>query len=122
MDWPAAAPTRVLSDGPTLRFLGAGAVSPRGPVARDNPRGMSRDIRGNRGPAGYVVKVCNVPRDLDKRDIKEAFEDNGQVTDCTVERGVAMVTFANLVDAKKAVQTFDRGELNGQTIFVTLEH
>jgi len=67
------------------------------------------------------IRVSNVPKNLNWRDIKEAFEDNGRVTRCEVERGVAWVTFENPVDAKKAVQTFDRGELNGQTIFVTHE-
>lgn len=67
------------------------------------------------------IRVSNVPKNLNWRDIKEAFEDNGRVTRCEVERGVAWVTFENPTDAKKAVQTFDRGELNGQTIFVTHE-
>merc|ERR1712045_1106786 len=67
------------------------------------------------------IKVCNVPRNLDWRDIKEAFEDNGRVARCDVDRGVAWVTFETPRNAKKAVQTFDRGELNGQMIFVSHE-
>eukprot|EP00931_Biecheleriopsis_adriatica_P035242 TRINITY_DN2028_c0_g1_i1.p1 TRINITY_DN2028_c0_g1~~TRINITY_DN2028_c0_g1_i1.p1 ORF type:complete len:455 (+),score=117.12 TRINITY_DN2028_c0_g1_i1:74-1438(+) len=68
-----------------------------------------------------TIRVCNVPKNLDHRDIKEAFEDIGRVTRCEVERGVATISFEKAADAKKAVQTFDRGELNGQTIFVSLE-
>eukprot|EP00439_Symbiodinium_sp_Y106_P022866 s4273_g2.t2 len=67
------------------------------------------------------IRVCNVPKNLDDRDIQEAFEDIGRVTKCEVERGVAVITFANSAHAKKAVQTFDRGELNGQTIYVSIE-
>jgi len=77
------------------------------------PRGSSE--------RSYRIRVSNVPKNLDWRDIKEAFEDNGRVTRCEVERGVAYVTFSSAADAKKAVQTFDRGELNGQTIYVTHE-
>mmetsp|Transcript_183329 Transcript_183329/g.581366 ORF Transcript_183329/g.581366 Transcript_183329/m.581366 type:complete len:378 (+) Transcript_183329:760-1893(+) len=71
--------------------------------------------------SGTRIKVTNVPLDLDRRDIKEAFEDRGRVIRCEVDRGVAFVTFERAIDAKKAIQTFDRGELNGQTIFVSQE-
>jgi len=68
------------------------------------------------------IKVTNVPRDLSARDIKEAFEaEAGKTTQCELDRGVAFVTFTCTEDARKAVQTFDRGELNGKTIQVTLE-
>ncbi|CAK9043388.1 unnamed protein product [Durusdinium trenchii] len=67
-----------------------------------------------------TIRVCNVPKNLEDRDIQEAFEDIGRVTQCEVERGVAIITFANSSHAKKAVQTFDRGELNGQTIYVSV--
>jgi len=84
--------------------------------------GPSRAERESGGRRPFTtIRVSNVPRSLDWRDIKDAFEDTGRVTQCEVERGVAYVTFDNAVDAKKAVQTFDRGELNGQTIFVTPE-
>lgn len=77
---------------------------------------------GDRGGVTGRIRVSNVPKNLDWRDIKEAFEDQGRVTRCEVERGVAWITFENPLDAKKAVQTFDRGELNGQTIYVTHEN
>mmetsp|Transcript_83146 Transcript_83146/g.248083 ORF Transcript_83146/g.248083 Transcript_83146/m.248083 type:complete len:322 (+) Transcript_83146:1-966(+) len=96
---------------------------------RDAPRGGGAVRRASVdlpapprvGERACRIRVSNVPRNLDWRDIKEAFEDNGRVTQCEVERGVAWITFSRPSDAKKAVQTFDRGELNGQTIFVTHE-
>jgi len=97
------------------------------PVRRTSTRRPSNDfaiaVRSGGGSSGGPcrIRVSNVPKNLDWRDIKEAFEDNGRVTRCEVERGVAWVTFESALDAKKAVQTFDRGELNGQTIFVTHE-
>eukprot|EP00971_Amphidinium_carterae_P235280 4668820-Amphidinium_carterae.1 len=67
------------------------------------------------------VKVTNIPRDLDPRDIKEAFEEEtGKIVECDVDRGTAFMTFKTPEAAKKAVETFDRGELNGQTIEVVL--
>mmetsp|Transcript_87021 Transcript_87021/g.182143 ORF Transcript_87021/g.182143 Transcript_87021/m.182143 type:complete len:424 (-) Transcript_87021:137-1408(-) len=70
---------------------------------------------------GVRIKVTNVPLDLDRREIKEAFGERGRVLKCEVDRGVAYVTFERASEAKKAMQTFDRGELNGQTIYVSLD-
>jgi len=68
------------------------------------------------------IKVANVPRDLAARDIKHAFEaEAGKTTSCELDRGIAYLTFQHPEDARKAVETFDRGELNGKTITVTLE-
>lgn len=68
------------------------------------------------------VKVTNVARDLDDQDIKEAFEaETGRIVKCTLDRSTAYITFANASDAVKAVETFDRGELNGKTITVVLD-
>lgn len=68
------------------------------------------------------VKVKNIPRDLEAQDIKEAFEaEAGKVARCELERGTAWITFVRHEDAKKAVQTFDRGELNGNIIAVQLD-
>lgn len=76
------------------------------------------------GPAGSSkkIKVTNIPRDLDMQDIKEAFESEaGKISLCKMERGTAWITFLNPKDARKAVDTFDRGELNGKTIDVVFE-
>jgi len=85
---------------------------PAGPISRTSTSSDSRNCR---------IKVCNVPVNLTRRDIKEAFEDSGTVVTCSVDRGTAWVTFANVMDAKKAMNTFDRGQLNDKTIYVTLE-
>lgn len=76
--------------------------------------------------AGKKVKVKNIPRDLDMEDIKDAFEaEAGRIASCEMERGKqanqAWIIFHNAKDAKKAVETFDRGELNGKTISVTFD-
>lgn len=66
--------------------------------------------------------MTNIPRDLEMRDIKDAFQNEaGRITHCEMERGTARITFANGKDAQKAVETFDRGELNGKTITVVFE-
>lgn len=96
-------------------------ATPKGRAVQQTARELTRLGRPREAEsAGTQIRVANVPRTLDCRDIKEAFEDTGKVIKCEVERGVARVTFKNAADAKRAVNTFDRGELNGQTIFVTL--
>eukprot|EP00421_Protoceratium_reticulatum_P017097 CAMPEP_0168397802 /NCGR_PEP_ID=MMETSP0228-20121227/21252_1 /TAXON_ID=133427 /ORGANISM="Protoceratium reticulatum, Strain CCCM 535 (=CCMP 1889)" /LENGTH=499 /DNA_ID=CAMNT_0008411287 /DNA_START=12 /DNA_END=1508 /DNA_ORIENTATION=- len=107
----------------TRAWGGANSDAEWGPPPRPGPRRVATEASApaRSGTTGCRIRVSNVPKNLDWRDIKEAFEDNGRVTRCEVERGVAWVTFESAVDAKKAVQTFDRGELNGQTIFVTHE-
>jgi len=92
----------------------------------ESAKASSRTGGGSGGSGGTTgnqsrIKVANIPKDLDWRDIKEAFEDTGKVMRCDLEKGVAWVTFDTVLDAKEAVKTFDRGELNGQTIFVTRE-
>lgn len=72
------------------------------------------------------IKVKNIPKDLEIEDIKDAFEaEAGRIAMCDMERGKqanqAWITFTNAKDAKKAVETFDRGELNGKTIEVTFD-
>lgn len=68
------------------------------------------------------IKVTNLPRGLGWRDIKDSFErEAGKISRCEVEGNAAWISFVRTEDAKKAVQTFDRGELNGRTIGVTLE-
>jgi len=105
---------------------GVGSSSSSGGRARPvaglrAPRTSNEVAAGVRSTNGCRIRVQNVPLNLEPRDIKEAFAETGRVRDCKVDRGVAWVTFDVPIDAKKAVQTFDRGELNGKTIFVTLE-
>jgi len=90
------------------------------PLGRDwAVRGQRREDEGPSSRTGRKIKVTNIPRDLDMRDIKDAFEaEAGKIASCTMERGVAWIVFTNPKDAQKAVDTFDRGELNGKTISV----
>lgn len=68
------------------------------------------------------IKVTNVPKQLKARDIQEAFEaETGKTTSCELEKGTAFITFARAEDARKAVETFDKGELNGKIITVVLD-
>jgi len=67
------------------------------------------------------IKITNIPRDLNARDIRDAFESEaGRIEQCQLDRGIAHITFSSSKAARKAVETFDRGELNGKTIEVTL--
>lgn len=93
------------------------------PASRGPVSGMKRG-REETTSSRHVkrIKVTNVPSDLEATDIKEAFEaEAGRTTSCSLKRGVAYLEFTNAEDARKAVETFDRGELNGKTITVTLE-
>jgi len=85
------------------------------------PRSAAARSAGNQGGRNTRICVHPVPRGLRSADIQEAFEDLGKVLSCKIERGDAWIVFDKALDAKKAVQTFDRGELNGQTIYVTIE-
>jgi len=98
---------------------GSGMRSTDGDKARPK-RGRGEDSSSNKNVKR--IKVTNIPRDLAARDIREAFEaEAGKMTSCELDRGVAYLTFTCTADARKAVETFDRGELNGKTITVTLE-
>lgn len=111
--WGDRAAPREFTTRSRMSAGAAGATLAQRPVER-----ATRE----RGPApGARIKVTNVPSNLDWRDIKEAFEDVGNVIKCDVDRGVASIIFERAGDAKKAVQTFDRGELNGQTIYVSAD-
>lgn len=110
-DWRGP-PEREPRWGTVTNGAARAAARPAPPVSRVGSGGGG-------GGTGARIKVSNVPRDLDQRDIREAFEDIGRVLSCEVARGTAWITFERAQDAKKAMMTFDRGELNGQTILVT---
>jgi len=66
--------------------------------------------------------VRGIPRDLTKSDISNAFENEaGPIIHCDLKAGVARMQFERPEHAARAVETFDRGELNGRQISVTLE-
>eukprot|EP00450_Noctiluca_scintillans_P001484 CAMPEP_0194504542 /NCGR_PEP_ID=MMETSP0253-20130528/29006_1 /TAXON_ID=2966 /ORGANISM="Noctiluca scintillans" /LENGTH=303 /DNA_ID=CAMNT_0039346951 /DNA_START=77 /DNA_END=988 /DNA_ORIENTATION=+ len=94
----------------------------RGDDARERGE-KRRDEEPKSRSSAKRVKVTNIPRDLHQSDIGEAFEaEAGKVVSCELDRGTCWITFSRPEDARKAVETFDRGELNGKTIGVTLEH
>jgi len=75
--------------------------------------------RTSRPEPSKSIKVKNIPGDLDLHDIKDAFESEaGRIVHCEKEGSTAWITFESQRDAKKAVDTFDHGELNGKTIAV----
>mmetsp|Transcript_90554 Transcript_90554/g.163389 ORF Transcript_90554/g.163389 Transcript_90554/m.163389 type:complete len:431 (-) Transcript_90554:457-1749(-) len=68
-----------------------------------------------------TVKVTNIPKELKAADVREAFEaETGKISLCELSKGTCMITFKNSKDAQKAVATFDKGELNGKIISVSL--
>merc|ERR1712151_381296 len=85
--------------------------------------GRGASSRGGRSMAAESrsIQVSNIPRNLNRADIQEAFSDIGRVHRIELSRGTASITFETAAAAKKAVQTFDRGELNGQMIHVTFD-
>lgn len=97
-----------------------------------NARNANGDSRGRKrlhcessaetSVRGKKIKVTNVPHDLDRVDIKEAFEaEAGKILRCELDRGTAWISFHRQEDAQQAVDTFDRGELNGNTISVQFD-
>eukprot|EP00931_Biecheleriopsis_adriatica_P123191 TRINITY_DN98242_c0_g1_i1.p1 TRINITY_DN98242_c0_g1~~TRINITY_DN98242_c0_g1_i1.p1 ORF type:complete len:365 (+),score=98.36 TRINITY_DN98242_c0_g1_i1:78-1172(+) len=90
--------------------------------ARPPPRARARTAAKPARSAPNKVKVTNIPRSLKAADVREAFEaETGKITLCELSKGTCFITFAKPKDAQKAVETFDRGELNGQLITVELD-
>lgn len=108
-DWPAALPPMRMGDARRDRMIREGMGY-----------GSGQQV-GSRSGGGCRICVRGIPRNLQSKDIQEAFEDTGYVSRCVLKDGVAWITYESPKDARKAVQTFDRGELNGKPIFVTLE-
>ncbi|CAE8588482.1 unnamed protein product [Polarella glacialis] len=91
------------------------------------PRARARTAMAPAGrsapaPGPKSIKVTNIPKELKAQDVREAFEaETGKITLCELSKGTARITFQKAKDAQKAVETFDRGELNGKVISVVLE-
>lgn len=117
--WIAA--KRAHSESPAVSRSRSRVALPREPQdgrkARANPDASAGEKR-----VCKRIKVTNVPRDLDLRDIRDAFEtETGKVAQCEQEGRTVYMTFAFPGSAKKAIETFDKGELNGKTISVALD-
>merc|ERR1719329_154023 len=102
---------------------GSGRDDRGGGSSRGTKRSYDDSGSSSRKPSSDVkrIKVSNIPKTLDWRDLKNAFEkEAGPVERCELRMGEAMITFTRPQDARRAVETFDRGELNGRTIGVEL--
>lgn len=65
--------------------------------------------------AGYRIVVSNLHSSVSQSDIKELFEDIGELLDARLVRsGVAEVIFEKLKDAENAVETYHNRQLDGQ--------
>lgn len=121
------------SDRRSTDKMNAWSQDPKKDDGRDrNARNANGDSRGRKrlhcessaetSVRGKKIKVTNVPHDLDRVDIKEAFEaEAGKILRCELDRGTAWISFHRQEDAQQAVDTFDRGELNGNTISVQFD-
>jgi RNA recognition motif-containing protein len=69
-------------------------------------------------PGRRTVIVTNVPSDLDSKDLKRAFSAVGVVELCLIVDGMTQITFNTAESALKAVETYNKGKLNGQRIAV----
>lgn len=64
---------------------------------------------------GYRIVVSNLHTSVTQSDIKELFEDIGELYDSRIVRpGVAEVIYKTLDDAEKAVDTYHNRQLDGQ--------
>lgn len=75
----------------------------------------SRDERQISAGSGYRIVVSNLHGSVSQSDIRELFEDVGQLIDARLVRtGVAEVIFEKLQDAQTAVDTYHNRQLDGQ--------
>ncbi|KAF2900445.1 hypothetical protein ILUMI_05740 [Ignelater luminosus] len=66
-------------------------------------------------PAGHRIVVSNLQQTVTQDDIRELFEDIGQLLAARLVRpGTAEVIYKNLKDAQKAVDTYHNRQLDGQ--------
>ncbi|RZC00557.1 polymerase delta-interacting protein 3-like [Asbolus verrucosus] len=66
-------------------------------------------------PAGHRIVVSNLQPTVTQDDVKELFEDIGQLLAARLVRpGIAEVIYKNLKDAQKAVDTYHNRQLDGQ--------
>lgn len=81
-----------------------------------NPYALgSRDPTQTAPNQGYRIVVSNLHSSVSQSDIKELFEDIGELVDARLVRvGVAEVIFEKLKDAETAVDTYHNRQLDGQ--------
>eukprot|EP00397_Hematodinium_sp_SG-2012_P024091 GEMP01025077.1.p1 GENE.GEMP01025077.1~~GEMP01025077.1.p1 ORF type:complete len:229 (+),score=54.96 GEMP01025077.1:59-745(+) len=77
--------------------------------------------RARQGTFGRRILVENIPRNLDSKDLEEAFLEVGKVHHVEVEGGKAWVIFASSKEAYEAEHRYDGGQINKQTIRVSVQ-
>ncbi|ERL88855.1 uncharacterized protein LOC109539114 isoform X2 [Dendroctonus ponderosae] len=81
-----------------------------------NSHGIMSDIKTKVViPVGHRIVVSNLHPSVTEDDIKELFEDKGQLLSAKLVRpGVAEVIYKHLKDGQKAVDTYHNRQLDGQ--------
>uniref|UniRef100_A0A1I8PU12 RRM domain-containing protein n=1 Tax=Stomoxys calcitrans TaxID=35570 RepID=A0A1I8PU12_STOCA len=70
---------------------------------------------GKSSSSGYRIVVSNLHPSVTQSDIKELFEDIGELYDSRIVRpGVAEIIYKSLANAEKAVDTYHNRQLDGQ--------
>ncbi|CAH1170428.1 unnamed protein product [Phaedon cochleariae] len=112
-DMPMAAPARS-----TVALQGTSRSTDVRSRLDGSPRPASHGIFSHAKvvvPAGHRIVVSNLQSTVTQDDIKELFEDIGQLLAAKLVRpGVAEVIYKNLKDAQKAVDTYHNRQLDGQ--------
>ncbi|KAM7348524.1 uncharacterized protein ACRADG_007795 isoform 2-T2 [Cochliomyia hominivorax] len=85
------------------------------PLKPSSSSSMSSGSMMPTSSSGYRIVVSNLHTSVTQSDIKELFEDIGELIDSRIVRpGVAEVIYKSLVDAEKAVDTYHNRQLDGQ--------
>jgi len=63
-----------------------------------------------------IIKVSNIDPSVTWQDLKEAFSASGHVERCEVDGPIAIIIFRDHEGAKKAINAYDGGNLNGRKI------
>jgi len=98
-----------------------------GPRMRGKNRQRGSFTVTGRGGGAAKVTIANLDSEVTDGDIREIFMQVGRVLNAVVNydpsgrsRGTAEVTFASRQIAAKAVQEYDRAEVDGRPMFLTL--
>merc|ERR1712112_555968 len=84
-------------------------------------RGGGRSApRPREGTFNSRILVQNIPKDLDARDLEEAFLEVGRVHHVEMDGSRAWVVFSSSREALEAEHRYDGGQINKQTIRVSI--
>ncbi|XP_026478978.1 polymerase delta-interacting protein 3-like isoform X2 [Ctenocephalides felis] len=83
--------------------------------SRSRTQQQSRPVQSYNLPQGYRIVVSNLQANVTQEDIKELFEDVGELLESRLVRpGTAEVIFKTLADAQQAVDVYHNRQLDGQ--------